>query len=180
MYLTGHMIFCHNLVKLSFNLNYAELDGLAIWFFSTRQFVPITAHGGLSRDGRYLRSIRDDAELVASTSALAGAVARIELVILFVCSGGRIDMNPWDNSTTSLPKQLLNRGSRAVIASSWPLNVLVTYNWLEPFLTAWEEGLTVIDATKKANERVAECLGDVPQYFLAMRVYGDVLLTRAE
>lgn len=140
----------------------------------------MTAHGGLSSDGRYLRSIRDDEELVATPSALASALEGVELVILFVCSGGRIDKNPWDNSTTSLPKQLLNGGSRAVIASPWPLNVLVTYNWLEPFLRAWEAGATVLDATRRANDAVARHFGDVPQYSLAMRVYGDVLLTRAD
>ncbi|OYO31354.1 hypothetical protein CD932_09645 [Janthinobacterium sp. PC23-8] len=138
----------------------------------------VTAHGGLNSDGNYLHSIRDDEVLVEAPSALANALAGVELVILFVCSGGRIDKNPWDNSTTSLPKQLLSRGSRAVIASPWPLNVLVTYNWLDPFMRAWEAGFTVLDATKTANDAVAKHLGDVPQYSLAMRVYGDVLLTR--
>lgn len=140
----------------------------------------VIAHGGLSSDGRYLRSIRDDEKLVEAPSALASALAGVELVILFVCSGGRIDKNPWDNSTTSLPKQLLNGGSRAVVASPWPLNVLVTYNWLDPFLRAWEEGVTVLDATRRANDAVAKHFGDVPQYSLAMRVYGDVLVTRAQ
>jgi len=139
----------------------------------------VTAHGGLSGDGRYLHSIRDDEELVEAPSALAGYLEGVELVILFVCSGGRIDKNPWDNSTVSLPKLLLNRGSRAVVASPWPLNVLVTYNWLDPFLRAWEDGDTVLDATRRANDAVAQNLGDAPQYSLAMRVYGDVLLTRA-
>ncbi len=138
----------------------------------------VTAHGGLNTEGSYLHSIRDDQDLVEAPSALATALAGVELVILFVCSGGRIDKNPWDNSTTSLPKQLLNKGSRAVIASPWPLDVMVTYNWLGPFLLAWEAGATVLDATKSANDAVARHLGEVPQYSLAMRVYGDVLLRR--
>jgi hypothetical protein len=138
----------------------------------------VTAHGGLNREGRYLHSIRDDDDLVVAPSALAAALEGVELIILFVCSGGRIDKNPSDNSTTSLPKQLLNKGSRAVIASPWPLDVMVTYNWLEPFLQEWEAGATVLDATKKANDAVARQLGEVPQYSLAMRVYGDILLTK--
>ena len=138
----------------------------------------VTAHGGLNSEGRYLHSIRDDENLVEAPSALASALAGVELIILFVCSGGRIDQSPWDNSTTSLPKQLLNKGSRAVIASPWPLNVMVTYNWLDPFLREWEAGATVLDATKKANAAVARHLGEVTQHSLAMRVYGDVLLTR--
>ncbi|WP_423596094.1 CHAT domain-containing protein [Roseateles sp. MS654] len=139
----------------------------------------ITAHGGLNSEGRYLHSIRDDDDLVEPPANLAAALEGVELVILFVCSGGRIDKNPWDNSTTSLPKQLLNRGVRAVVASRWPLNVMVTYNWLDPFLRAWEAGATVLDATKTANDFVAQRLGHAPQYALAMGVYGDVLLTRA-
>ncbi|AIV53466.1 CHAT domain protein [Burkholderia pseudomallei MSHR1153] len=138
----------------------------------------VTAHGGLNREGRYLHSIRDDENLIEPPSALAAAFAGVELVILFVCSGGRIDKNPWDNSTTSLPKQLLDRGCRAVIASPWPLDVIVTYNWLEPFLREWEGGATALDATKTANDTVSRHLGEVPQYCLAMRVYGDVLLTK--
>lgn len=140
--------------------------------------VVVTAHGGLNREGRYLHCIRDDEDLIEAPSALAAALAEVELVILFVCSGGRIDKNPWDNSTTSLPKQLLNKGCRAVIASPWPLDVMVTYNWLEPFLQEWEAGATVLAATKKANDAVAHNLGDAPQYSLAMCVYGNVLLTK--
>ena len=139
----------------------------------------VTAHGGLNKEGRYLHSIRDDGDLIVAPAALAAALAGVELVILFVCSGGRIDKNPLDNSTTSLPKQLLNNGCRTVIASAWPLNVMVTYNWLEPFLHAWEAGSTALDATKVANDHVAQRLGDFPQYFLAMRVYGDILLTKS-
>jgi hypothetical protein len=140
----------------------------------------VTAHGDVGSDGRFLRRISDDARLVEAPSALAAALRGVEVVILFVCSGGRIDKNPWDNSTTSLAKQLLNGGTRAVIASPWPLNVLVTYVWLEPFLKAWEQGATVLDATKAANDAVARHYGEVPQYSLAMRVYGDVLLTLSE
>lgn len=138
----------------------------------------VTAHGDVSSDGRFLRRISDDAKLVEAPSALAACMKGVEVVVLFVCSGGRIDKNPWDNSTTSLAKQLLNGGTRAVIASPWPLNVLVTYVWLEPFLKAWEQGATVLDATKIANEAVHKHYGEAPQYTMAMRVYGDALLTR--
>ncbi|WP_374005836.1 CHAT domain-containing protein [Delftia lacustris] len=140
--------------------------------------VVVTAHGGLDQDGRYLRSISDDGELFEAPVALANALAGIDLVILFVCSGGRIDKNPWDNSTTSLTKLLLNRGSRAVIASPWPLSVMVTYNWLGCFLQRWEEGASVLDATKAANDAVARRFENFPPYCLALRVYGDVLLTK--
>lgn len=140
--------------------------------------VVVTAHGGLAQEGRYLHSIRDEKSLVEPPSALAASLAGVELVILFVCSGGRIDKDPWGNRTVGLPRQLLDKGARAVIASPWPLDVKVTYTWLEPFMNAWNAGATVLQATKVANEVVAKRLGDNPQYSLAMSVYGDVLMTK--
>lgn len=138
----------------------------------------VTAHGGLAAEGRYLHSIRDEENLLEPPSALAASLTGVELVILFVCSGGRIDKHPWSNRTFGLPRQLLDKGARAVIASPWPLDVKVTYTWLEPFMKAWNSGATVLQATKTANEVVAVRLGDSPQYSLAMSVYGDVLMTK--
>jgi len=138
----------------------------------------VTAHGGLTIEGRYFHTIKDEGNLIEAPSQLALALAGVEVVILFVCSGGRIDKHPWDNRAVGLPKQLLDKGCRTVIASPWPLDVMVTYRWLEPFLHEWEAGSTVLLATKKANESVARALGDSPQNSLAMTVYGDVLLTK--
>jgi len=140
--------------------------------------VVVAAHGGLAQEGRYLHSIRDEENLVEPPSALAASLAGVELVILFVCSGGRIDKHPWGNRTVGLPRQLLDKGVRAVVASPWPLDVKVTYTWLEPFMNAWNGGATVLQATKVANEVVAKRLGDNPQYSLAMSVYGDALMTK--
>jgi hypothetical protein len=140
--------------------------------------VVVTAHGGLAQEGRYLHSIRDEENLIEPPSALAASLAGVELVILFVCSGGRIDKHPWGNRTVGLSRQLLDKGARAVIASPWPLDVKVTYTWFEPFMNAWNAGATVLQATKAANEVVAQRLGDNPQYSLAMNVYGDVLMTK--
>lgn len=145
---------------------------------SDAKLAVITAHGGLTTEGRYIHSIRDEGSFFEAPSALAAALAGVEVVILFVCSGGRIDKHPWGNTTVGLPKLLLDKGCRAVIASPWPLDVKVTYNWLQPFLQRWQAGSTVLQATKSANEEVAHRLGDRPQYSLGMTAYGDVLLTR--
>lgn len=145
---------------------------------SDASIAVVTAHGGLTQEGRYLHSIRDEDALVESPSALATSLAGSEIVILFVCSGGRLDKHPWGNRTVGLPRQLLDQGVRAVIASPWPLDVKVTYTWLEPFMNAWNEGKSVLQATKVANELVAIRLGDNPQYSLAMCVYGDLLMTK--
>ena len=145
---------------------------------SDAKLAVITAHGGLTSEGRYIHSIRDEDRLFEAPTALAAALAGVEVVILFVCSGGRIDKHPWGNTTVGLPKLLLDKGCRVVIASPWPLDVKVTYNWLEPFLREWEAGSTVLQATKKANEDVSRSLGERPQYSLGMTAYGDVLLTK--
>jgi hypothetical protein len=145
---------------------------------SDAKLAVITAHGGLTAEGRYIHSIRDEDHLFEAPTALAAALAGVEVVILFVCSGGRIDKHPWGNTTVGLPKLLLDKGCRVVIASPWPLDVKVTDNWLDPFLREWESGATALQATKKANEEVAHRLGKRPQYSLGMIAYGDVLLTK--
>jgi hypothetical protein len=138
----------------------------------------VTAHGQLTSDRRYIHRIADEQELTESPLVLARALARVELVILFVCSGGRVDRHPFANTTIGLPKMLLDRGCRAVVASPWPLAAVVPGNWLERFLEAWEVGDTVLDANFKANRYVSERLGPEANLCLAMMVYGDVLLTK--
>ncbi|HEK0727963.1 TPA: CHAT domain-containing protein [Proteus mirabilis] len=146
---------------------------------SSAEIAVVVAHGGLTRVKRYIHRISDEEMLVEAPTALANALADSDVVILFVCSGGRIDKNPWSNTTVGLPKLLLSRGVKAVIASPWPLDVKVTYNWLEPFLTAWDSGASLFDSTKAANEATARNLGKHPQYSLAMTIYGDGFLTKS-
>ncbi|MEE4342542.1 CHAT domain-containing protein [Pseudomonas alliivorans] len=145
---------------------------------SDAKLAVITAHGGLTAEGRFIHSISDEDSLIETPTALAAALAGIEVVILFVCSGGRIDKHPWGNTTVGLPKMLLEKGCRVVIASPWPLDVKVTYNWLEPFMRKWDTGATILQATTEANAEVARRLGDHPQYSLGMTAYGDILLTK--
>lgn len=138
----------------------------------------VGAHGQLTSDKRYIHSIADEEELNESALSLARALAKVELVILFVCSGGRVDPHPMVNTTVSLPKMLLDRGCRTVIASPWPLDVAVPANWLERFLERWDSGDTALEANFKANEYVKQRLGLEPGLCFAMTVYGDVLLSR--
>jgi len=140
----------------------------------------VTAHGQLTSDKRFIHRIADEQEFVESPLTLARSLAGIELVILFVCSGGRVDSHPFANTTVSLPKMLLDRGCRVVVASPWPLDSVVPGNWLECFLEAWDAGDTVLDANFKANRYVSERLGPEAPLCLAMSVYGDVLLRKAD
>jgi hypothetical protein len=138
----------------------------------------VAAHGQLKSEKRYIHSIADEQDLTESAVALARALANVELVVLFVCSGGRVDPHPMGNTTVSLPKMLLDRGCRTVIASPWPLATAVPGNWLERFLERWDAVDTALDASFRANEYVRQRLGPEPGMGLAMTVYGDVLLTR--
>lgn len=142
------------------------------------QMAVVTAHGQLTKEARYIHRIADEQALAESPAALARALKDVELVILFVCSGGRVDRHPLSNTAVSLPRMLLDRGCRTVIASPWPLAAVVTGNWFERFMKEWEAGASAIEANFKANQHVRERLGPEPQYSLAMTVYGDLMLRK--
>lgn len=143
--------------------------------FSNARMAVVTAHGGLSEEGRFIHKISDEGVLAETPTRLAQSLANTELVILFVCSGGRIDKHPFNHTTVGLPKLLLDNGCRAIVASPWPLEAKVVGPWLEEFMAIWERGETVSSATQLANEEVAKRLGDFAQYSQAMHVYGDVM-----
>ncbi|MBA0454674.1 CHAT domain-containing protein [Stenotrophomonas maltophilia] len=142
------------------------------------QIAVIAAHGSVGIDGRFLHRVTDEKELVISPRALTQALAGTELVILFICSGGRVDRHPQANTAIGLPKLLLMAGSRVVIASPWPMTPIISGYWLETFMAEWERGQTALDATFVANGAVDAKFGQVPQYAMAMTAYGDVMLTR--
>ncbi|WP_421567019.1 CHAT domain-containing protein [Stenotrophomonas sp. PD6] len=142
------------------------------------QIAVIAAHGSVGTDGRFLHRVSDEKELVISPRALTQALAGTELVILFICSGGRVDRHPHANTTIGLPKLLLMAGSRVVIASPWPITPIISGYWLETFMGEWERGATALDSTFAANAAVDVKFGRVPQYAMAMTAYGDVMLTK--
>lgn len=142
------------------------------------QIAVIAAHGSVGTDGRFLHRVTDEKELVISPRVLTHALAGTELVILFICSGGRVDRDPQANTAIGLPKLLLMAGSRVVIASPWPITPIISGCWLETFMAEWERGQTALDATFAANAAVDARFGQVPQYAMAMTAYGDVMLTK--
>ncbi len=144
--------------------------------FEGAQMVIVTAHGQLGTDGRFIHRVVDEGRLKESPVDLANALAGVELVILFVCSGGRVDKHPTVSTTVGLPKMLLSSKCRTVIASPWPLESLVPGWWLPAFLDAWAAGATAMDACHAANIQVNSMHAYQPQRSLAMMVYGDPLL----
>lgn len=142
--------------------------------------VIVAAHGGVAEDKRFFRVVADDVGQIIASSAVSGSLADVGVVVLFVCSGGRLDKHPGASTTVGLVKELLNKGVSAVIAPPWPLNASVPPYWLPAFLRAWDAGAPVIDACYEANQEVKDRLGDDPAKFLAMSVYGDPLSAKSQ
>ena len=59
------------------------------------------------------------------------------------------------------------------MAAGRKLSVAVPPFWLPVFLSHWNAGAAVIDATYEANRAVARSLSEDPAMSLAMTVYGD-------
>lgn len=114
----------------------------------------VTAHRGFVPEGRFFQVVSDDAEFKVTSAALARSIRNVELVILFVCSGGRFGKHPWASTTVGLAKELLDRGCSTVIGSPWPLHSSNPAYWLPAFLDAWDAGRPVIDANFEANKAV--------------------------
>jgi hypothetical protein len=144
------------------------------------QLAIVAAHGGLDPGARFFQVVSDESALRISSLDLARALERVGVAILFVCSGGRQNAHPAANTTVGLPKQLLSRGTRAVIASPWPLDSRVPSHWLPAFLHAWNEGARLIDANADANRAVARQMGHEPRDALAMTLYGNPLLCKGD
>ncbi|MAY26044.1 MAG: hypothetical protein CMK02_07090 [Polycyclovorans sp.] len=135
----------------------------------------VTAHGGLIPEGRFFQVVQDDANLKASSAELADALSGVGVVILFVCSGGRMDKHPMANTTLGLVRQLLSNGCTSVVASPWPLDSRVPSYWIPIFLELWHSGSSVIDAVFDANANVRGKFSGEPRDCLAMHLYGDPL-----
>jgi hypothetical protein len=138
------------------------------------QLAIIAAHGGILPEGRYVQRISDDAEL-ALPAVLANAVRGSAVVVLFICSGGRLDSHPVAETTVGLVRQLLDQGCATVIASPWPLDTRVPSHWLPTFLERWNAGASAIEAAFSANQNVTKQMGDSSLDSLAMNVFGDPL-----
>jgi hypothetical protein len=138
----------------------------------------VGAHGGLSDGNHFFRVVADEGDTRMTAKTLAQALDHCNVAVLFVCSGGRMDKHPLSNAVLGLPKDLLNGGRQAVVASPWPLDARVPGHWLGTFLDAWNMGDTLMVANFKANQEVARRMGENPAHCLAMTVYGNPLVTR--
>ena len=138
--------------------------------------VLVAAHGGVHPEGRYFQVVADDDGFRATADDLSRALRNVGLVILFVCSGARLDKHPAADTTIGLARQILDRGSCAVIGSPWPLNSGVPAHWLPEFLNHWTNGGTLVEANFMANRAVDAAFSLNPADGLAMTVFGNPLL----
>jgi hypothetical protein len=161
---------CHSIQLMSSSEIPSKLAG--------SNLVIVAAHGRIVPEGRFFQVVADEANLRLTSDDLSKALSSVELVILFVCSGGRYDLHPFSNTTVGLARDLLSRGCKTVIASPWPLDARVPSHWLPQFLALWDGGSLVVDANFEANKAVEKAMGNSPVRCLAMTVFGDPLLIR--
>lgn len=147
--------------------------------FAGATTVVITAHGSVHAEGRYFQVVADEGVLRVAAGDLAGALRNVGTVILFVCSGGRADKHPDAHTILGLTKQILDRGSQAVVASPWPLDARVPSHWLPIFLEHWSKGESLIEANFAANKAVDRYFACDPARGLAMTVFGDPTIRHA-
>lgn len=133
----------------------------------------IAGHGGVMSGKEFIHRISDEEHNFVSPIEIADSVRNCEIVILFICSAGRVDKDPITNKSYGLPMEILKRGVSAVIAPPWPLDIKAAYNWLETFLRELDSGATVSEANFSANENLIKKLGDFAGYTLAMTLYGN-------
>jgi hypothetical protein len=137
----------------------------------------VGAHGGLTVSDRFFRVLSDESDERIAPGMMADSLAGAKVVILFVCSGGRVDSHPFSQAGLGLPRQLLEAGVEVVLGSPWPLDVRVADYWLPAFLNAWNAGESVLTCNFKANAVVAKRTGS-PDFALAMTTYGNPFARR--
>lgn len=146
--------------------------------FKGATMAVIAAHGSIHSEGRYFQLVSDEGTLKVTAADLAAALRNVDVVILFVCSGGRSDKHPAANTTIGLAKQILDRGCQAVIASPWPLDARVPSHWLPAFLEQWQNRQPLNEANFAANKVVDQRFAQDPARGLAMTIFGNASLRR--
>lgn len=145
---------------------------------SNSQLAVITAHGGIANDNGHFKKIADEQEFYFSPTTLASSIKNCGVIVLFVCSGGKLDESPYSETTFGLPKLLLDNSCETVIASPWPLDSFFIHRWLEVFIKGWDSGSCALDACFYANKTIMEENSYFAGRGLAMTLFGNPLITK--
>lgn len=157
--------------------DFAVISGdLELGSFEGADIAIVGAHGRVWEDNSFFRSVSDEGTTRISSPQLSKQLRRCNLVILFVCSGGRLDDSPFDARPVGMPLEILDNGCRTVIASPYPLDVRIPVSWLPAFLDNFLSGKNVTESCFLANQEVSKEFGHNPVCGLAMNVFGDPLL----
>lgn len=130
----------------------------------------IVCHGALGLDQRHFARVANDRGEQQTPAALLRACDGAILVVLLVCSGGRGSRDTFGGRVRGLPAVLLRSGVRCVVASPWPLDVLVGLKWSVEFATRLRAGMNVAEAAFASNLTMTD---RHPKDRLAMHVFGD-------
>lgn len=133
----------------------------------------VAAHGGTGFFD-YFKTVTDSMRIYSSEE-FAQYFEECSCVVLFVCHAGRSDSRQGSSETVGLVTELLRSNVRAVIASSWTLDIDVPPIWLPAFLKSLRGGETVAQAVHKASREVRSRY-DHPSAWAALQVYGDPML----
>ncbi|OWV24799.1 hypothetical protein B7988_13995 [Fibrobacter sp. UWB1] len=130
----------------------------------------LCAHGNEKGKDAYCFSAGD-----VKFSNLNKIVGKGELLILFVCHSGSMDNSNFDNAIHTMIKTFIRAGYQTVIAPMWALSTEILPNWLETFMTRFEEGDFVVDALYKANMAVKEKY-PTPSAWANLHLFGNPYL----
>lgn len=114
-----------------------------------------------------------------SANDFANRLAGCGCVILFVCSAARVDSETASTEVRGLSRELLYRNVKAVIASTWSLNVDIPKLWLPTFLESINNCHSIGFSSFMAAQVVMKQF-DNPCAWAALQVYGDPEFTPIE
>lgn len=139
----------------------------------SKEMVILGGHGGLKSENGIFDSISSDSgNTRLYPDQIGPRLANTKLVILFICSGGRVDPHPFASSSLGIPQTILNHGCASVIAPTWPLDVFSSEKWLSTFLRHWDAGVDAAECNFRANRELEAGSGGDIVKGLNMHIYG--------
>ena len=115
----------------------------------------IIAHGGEDIGNKGTISATNNFDGIKySYEHIENVLIDSDIVILFVCYSGKVDLDFFYERNNSLIKKILNNGPKVVIAPKWPLNIYIPPIWLPIFIDCFRAGDSSLDSFHKANLQV--------------------------
>jgi tetratricopeptide (TPR) repeat protein len=136
------------------------------------EILAVIGHGGRSSDGGFFFSVSNDVGEFFTTESFARVVSGTRCLVLISCSAGGSDGDLISGRSVGLAANALRYGTATVVAPHWPISPRPGGRWLSRFLAAARDGVTVIEATHRANASLRNEVGQHPLDWLAMHCMG--------